>query len=194
MCPLLYDDLRAAIEATGLDARGGFNADDGELPPAADGRPGRVARDDRQHRRPLLASASKPRAAMRPDPLDNWVKRVVDPLAATLGARACHPNDRPYQPFQRWAQRIEAVHGSPLGILIHPVYGLWHAYRAALVFAEPIGGLPKPDGLPSPCDDLQSTGPAFRHARSELSPPAASRRKPAPPTCAVAVACPTAWH
>lgn len=148
---LLYDDLRAEIEVTGLDVRGGFNAEDGELPEAVGGGPGRAL---------LMIGniggdfwpAFEAGRRDEPDPLDGWVKRVVDPMAATLGARACHPNDRPYQPFQRWAQRIEAVHGSPLGILIHPVYGLWHAYRAALIFAEPIDGLPKPDGQPSPCD------------------------------------------
>jgi epoxyqueuosine reductase QueG len=38
-----------------------------------------------------------------------------------------------------------------LGILIHPEYGLWHAYRAALLFAESIELPPRADAR-SPCD------------------------------------------
>jgi epoxyqueuosine reductase QueG len=37
-------------------------------------------------------------------------------------------------PFQQWAMRAEGLKPSPLGILIHPRYGLWHAYRGALLF------------------------------------------------------------
>lgn len=86
-----------------------------------------------------------------PDPMDRWSKRVVDPIAAQLGARAAYPSDKPYLPFQRWAQRAEDVHASPLGLLIHPVHGLWHAYRAALLFAGAVSGLPVRKGVASPC-------------------------------------------
>lgn len=86
-----------------------------------------------------------------PDPMDRWSKRVVDPIAARLGARAAYPSDKPYLPFQRWAMRAEDVHPSPLGLLIHPVHGLWHAYRAALLFEGAVLGLPARAGAPSPC-------------------------------------------
>lgn len=86
-----------------------------------------------------------------PDPMDRWAKRVVDPSAARLGARAAFPSDKPYLPFQRWAMRAEDVHPSPLGLLIHPMHGLWHAYRAALLFDRAIGGVPERSGAPSPC-------------------------------------------
>jgi ferredoxin-like protein FixX len=86
-----------------------------------------------------------------PDPMDRWAKRTVDPIAARLAAYAAYPSDKPYLPFQRWAQRAEDVHPSPLGLLIHPVHGLWHAYRAALLFAGTIDGLPARTGAPSPC-------------------------------------------
>jgi hypothetical protein len=46
------------------------------------------------------------------------------------------PSDRPYLPFQQWAMRAEGLKPSPLGILMHPRYGLWHAYRGALLFEE----------------------------------------------------------
>ncbi|MEO6610457.1 MAG: ferredoxin [Aestuariivirga sp.] len=66
--------------------------------------------------------------------MDEWTKRVVDPLAADLGAKAAYPFDVPHLPFLSWARRGGAGHVSPLGLNIHPTYGLWHAYRAALLF------------------------------------------------------------
>ena len=71
------------------------------------------------------ASPTSPEARDgRADPLDRWSRRVVDALAAALGARALYPFDGPpHWPFQRWARRAEAVHVSPLGLLIHPDYG-----------------------------------------------------------------------
>ena len=87
-----------------------------------------------------------------PNPMDRWAKRVIDPLAGRLGARAAYPSDKPYLPFQRWALRAEDVHPSPLGMLIHPVHGLWHAYRGALLFDRMIEELPLRAGVASPCD------------------------------------------
>lgn len=83
--------------------------------------------------------------------LDDWTRAVVSPLAEELGARALFPFEGPpYWPFQRWAQRAEPVSPSPIGVLIHPRFGLWHGYRAALVFAERLS-LPPREDLPSPC-------------------------------------------
>ncbi len=67
-------------------------------------------------------------------PLDEWTRRVVDALAQDLGAEAVYPFDKPYLPFQQWARAAGALHQSPLGLNIHNTYGLWHAYRAALLF------------------------------------------------------------
>ncbi|MCR9222277.1 MAG: ferredoxin [Alphaproteobacteria bacterium] len=87
-----------------------------------------------------------------PHPLDRWTTRTVDPIAAAFGAQALYPfGGPPHHPFQRWARRAEAAHPSPLGLLIHPDYGLWHAYRAALLLPERLA-LPAPDGRPSPCE------------------------------------------
>ncbi len=69
------------------------------------------------------------------DPLDNWTKNVVGAIAITLNAKPFYPSDGPpYQPFQQWAKASEGLEASPLGMLVHPEFGLWHAYRAALVF------------------------------------------------------------
>jgi ferredoxin len=85
------------------------------------------------------------------DQMDDWTRAVVDPLAATLGARAVYPFDRPHQPFLTWAQLAKAGHVSPLGLNIHPVYGLWHAYRAALLFPVAFD-IPAAAATPHPCE------------------------------------------
>jgi hypothetical protein len=66
--------------------------------------------------------------------MDEWTKVVVDKLAEDLGAKALYPFDKPAHPFLKWARMAGAGFASPLGLNIHPTYGLWHAYRAALLF------------------------------------------------------------
>lgn len=87
----------------------------------------------------------------RPDPLDRWSRHVLMAVAGTFGARAVFPSDRPYGPFQRWAMEAEGLRPSPLGILIHPDYGLWHAYRGALILEGTLD-LPLPARRSHPCD------------------------------------------
>lgn len=67
--------------------------------------------------------------------LDGWTRDVVQSLARDLDADAVYPFEMdPPWPFLSWARRGGAGHVSPLGLNIHPTYGLWHAYRAALLF------------------------------------------------------------
>jgi hypothetical protein len=68
------------------------------------------------------------------NPLDIWSGEIIDGVAQECGARAVYPSEKPYLPFQQWAMRAEGLRPSPLGILMHPEYGLWHAYRGALLF------------------------------------------------------------
>jgi hypothetical protein len=68
------------------------------------------------------------------NPLDSWSRQVLETIAQRVNARVLMPNDRPFAPFQQWAMRAEKLLPSPLGLLVHPVYGLWHAYRGALLF------------------------------------------------------------
>ncbi|MGL4295028.1 MAG: hypothetical protein ACRCTG_04865 [Aestuariivirga sp.] len=83
--------------------------------------------------------------------LDDWTRDVVSRLAFDVGARAVYPFDTPPQPFLTWARRGGAGHVSPLGLNIHPTYGLWHAYRAALLFTVAFD-LPPPSPGRHPCE------------------------------------------
>ncbi|MEP5026974.1 MAG: hypothetical protein ABJS32_12460, partial [Anderseniella sp.] len=85
------------------------------------------------------------------DLMDQWTQGVLAPLADELGARALFPFDSPHPPFLTWARAAGAGHTSPLGMNIHPKFGLWHAYRAAFVFDDAI--TPPPTNVStSPCD------------------------------------------
>lgn len=99
---------------------------------------------------PAFAGSPEARDGRR-DPLDRWSRRVIDALAARLDAAALYPfGGPPFLPFQRWAQRAEAVFPSPLGILIHPAWGLWHSYRGALALRARLD-LPERAAAASPC-------------------------------------------
>lgn len=140
------DSIRGRIAAAGLAYRGAFHTEAGEAPGKTVVLVGFVGAGN------WPAFANSPEAADgRPNPLDRWSLRVVSALAGDLGATALFPFAEPFLPFQRWAQKAEPVHTSPLGILIHPDWGLWHAYRGALAFGERIA-LQLPDDRPSPCD------------------------------------------
>jgi epoxyqueuosine reductase QueG len=85
------------------------------------------------------------------DTLDGWTRDVVGHLAADLTANAVYPFDMtPPWPFLTWARRAGAGHISPLGLNIHPLYGLWHAYRAALLFPVEFD-IPEPSAGSHPC-------------------------------------------
>src|SRR5690606_16939013 len=91
-------------------------------------------------------------APVGPHPLDRWTRTVVDLVAEQVGAGVAYPFDGPpYRPFQRWALHCDDVHPSPMGVLVHPRFGPWHAYRAALLLADRIA-LPDTGRSPSPCD------------------------------------------
>jgi len=73
----------------------------------------------------------------KPDPLDRWSRRVAEQVAKAIGASAIYPFEGPpYYPFLQWAKRAEPLSQSPMGLMIHPNYGLWHAYRFGLLLSE----------------------------------------------------------
>lgn len=85
-----------------------------------------------------------------PHPLDRWSRRVIGLLASEWGAVDVYPNGPPRLSFQRLAARAEPIHHSPIGLLIHPEWGLWHAYRGALVLPDRIE-LPIVEPCAHPC-------------------------------------------
>ena len=86
------------------------------------------------------------------DPLDRWSRRVAQKIADAYDLIPVYPFDGPpYLPFQQWAERAEGLDRSPLGITMHPGYGLWHSYRFALLGAE--FAAMAPPRAASPCLD-----------------------------------------
>ena len=85
------------------------------------------------------------------DPLNRWTEDTVSPIAAKVEARALYPFGGRVWPFQQWAQAATGMAQSPLGLLIHPEFGLWTALRAALVFDERFE-IPEKKALDNPCD------------------------------------------
>lgn len=73
----------------------------------------------------------------QPDPLNRWTQRVVNQACGgdvdLAQKRLLFPFGTDIWPFQRWARRAMGISASPLGMLIHPEFGLWFALRAVLV-------------------------------------------------------------
>jgi hypothetical protein len=144
--------ILAAVERTGLVPRGAMGLGDDERRGAlADVRTivliGMTGRDGWD----AFAASEEARDGID-HPLDRWSRRVIGALASDLGAKAFYPFGGPPDfPFQQWARRCEAVHPSPIGLLIHSRHGLWHSYRGALGFSRALD-IADPDASPSPCE------------------------------------------
>lgn len=141
-----YQEIAAALGEFGLLARGAFHPTADDMAPAS-------------ARTVILVGNAGPEFWARfeadrrdePNPLDAWTKRTVDRIAGQVRGWGVYPSDGPpYFPFQRWAQKVDAVFPSPIGLLIHPLHGLWHAYRAAICLHQAIP-VPAREGLPNPC-------------------------------------------
>lgn len=86
------------------------------------------------------------------NPMDDWSRETLTGFANIFGASPLFPFDGPpYYPFQQWAQRCEPVYPSPVGPLIHPKFGLWHAYRSAFLFDQEFE-VPSTEATQSPCE------------------------------------------
>ena len=154
MSASIPEAIADAIAPAGLFVRGGFHVDrDDAVPSLPDGRAaatvvlignaGAAMWDALQ--------ASNPDPKQR-NPLDTWLKPHIESVAAAVGAHPVFPNEGPpFVAIQDWARRAEPVHRSPIGLMIHPRFGLWHVYRAALCFAEHVD-LPPRDDIASPCE------------------------------------------
>lgn len=136
------ESIVSALAHNGLILRGGFIfADDEEAPSGPTGLSAKSALLVGQAGAapwPHFLRWRERQPQTMANPLDTWSREVIGAVAKDFGARAVSPSDRPYLPFQQWAMRAERLKPSPLGVLMHPQYGLWHAYRGALLFEDEI--------------------------------------------------------
>ena len=150
-----YKAILTAVEAEGLSIRGAFHpASVDTVPPFPDSAPAAtlVLVGNTGPGMWIAFSASDEVADGARDALDRWSRRVVSRLADTFGGAAHFPfGGPPWLPFIRWAQRAGPVYPSPIGPLVHPDFGLWHAYRGAIAFRERLD-LPARDDRASPCE------------------------------------------
>ncbi len=161
------DEVVTAAEAAGLAFRGGFAL-------TAEERAGPLAEARSVALFGMIGAAQWPAFAASPEaadglahPLDRWSRRILTALAEQFGAVPLFPFEGPpYWPFQRWAQRAEPVHPSPLGLLIHPRYGLSHSYRGALAFSSMLEFAPS-----------ATEATPLRHLRRASVPGGVSRRR-----------------
>jgi hypothetical protein len=141
----------------GLAPRGALNLGAGELSAPQIGRAGSLVLIGSIGSSGWPAFASSPEYRDgRPDPLDRWSRRIIDALALACGGAPIYPFEGPpYHQFQTWARRADNVFASPLGLLIHPEFGLWHSYRGALALREAIA-IPPLQPLASPCESCSA--------------------------------------
>ena len=165
---MTYPELAASFAAQGLALRGGFHpTPSDDVPDLPNGRPtGTLLMLGWTGGRQWPAFAASPEYGDgKPNPLDRWSRRLIGAAALSLGGLALYPfGGPPHLPFLRWAARAEAVTPSPLGLLIHPDWGLWHAWRGAIGLPQRIN-LPERDQRASPCIQCP-TRPC--HARADF--------------------------
>ncbi|MCL6709440.1 hypothetical protein M8R20_20845 [Pseudomonas sp. R2.Fl] len=181
-------DIETALRPNGLFARGVAVFGEGEGPLLSNGASARsvvlVGNAGGSLWAPFERWRRETASGKIEHPLDTWSKTVIGAVAARSGATAYFPSDPPYQPFQQWAKRAEGLQASPLGILIHPKYGLWHGYRGALGFAAELPA--SKEAGDHPCDTcpdrpclttcpvgaVRSDGFNVRDCRTHLAGPA----------------------
>lgn len=129
-----WDAVARAVAAEGLGPVGAFHPRRGDGVPDGIGTLVLLGPDDGAMWRAFQAA---PEAADGlPDPLDRWSRRVIDSLAARLGAVALYPfGGPPWHPFQRWAVLGEGAVASPVAMQATPSRGLWASWRGALGFS-----------------------------------------------------------
>ncbi|MBF0626457.1 MAG: 4Fe-4S dicluster domain-containing protein [Magnetococcales bacterium] len=145
--------VRAALTPLGLVERGWFWPKAGDQVPLIDGvlRPGTILLVGHLGGTLWDPFRNDPDPADPVHPLDHWTRSHLSRVAAALGVGVCFPFDGPpFWPFPTWAKRADSVFDSPLGLLIHPRHGLWHAYRGALLLPHRWPA-PVRRSSPSPC-------------------------------------------
>ncbi|HWP94661.1 MAG TPA: hypothetical protein VNL72_02885 [Gammaproteobacteria bacterium] len=148
--------LERALSGHGLVLRGGFACTPDDALPDIAGRSARTLLLVGHVGGALWPPFERARRARPELGLDEWTRTVIEPLAEAVGGRALYPfQGPPFWPFQRWALRADTVFVSPVNLLIHPRYGLWHAYRAALILPQTVTVPVRPTAA-HPCEACPS--------------------------------------
>lgn len=101
-----------------------------------------------------IVSASPEFQDGRPNPLDRWSFRVISALAQQHGGTAIFPfQGPPFAPFIDWAKRSGRAWGSPVGLLVHDVAGLFASYRGAIALNDRFD---LPEHATSPCEGCKA--------------------------------------
>lgn len=180
----MYQQINQSVSAQGLQVLSAFHVTPtDQVPPLANGEPvGTLLLVGNAGSAMWRAfSHSAEYSDGQADALDRWSVRLGQCLARKFGGEALFPfGGPPFHPFLSWARRGDGSQASPLGLSLHPRYGLWHAYRFGLCLPERLEGLPelpKPSELSDicrrctgkPCLDAcpveAFTGTEYRHTR-----------------------------
>jgi hypothetical protein len=153
----IVSQLSSFLDANGLEPRGWFAIEQADIPAGNGAVTAGSAAVLVGNHGPALWEAFSQSLEYRDGaahPMDRWTRRIVEGALTRLGkpAVALFPFGNEVWPFQRFARRAMGLQSSPLGLLIHPQFGLWHALRAAIVFPGMESVKPVPAGL-HPCDD-----------------------------------------
>ncbi len=143
---MTYDQIAAEIAAASFVPLGSFNPGPDDRVPGAAGTLILIGNAG-----PLMWQRFTAERADAATTMDSWTETVLSELAEKLGGTVLFPFAKPPLPFLSWAQRARAGFVSPLGLNIHPDFGLWHAFRGALVLPEKLD-LPAPSGAAHPCE------------------------------------------
>lgn len=152
----MIEKLNDLLAPSGMFVRGGFLVEEGEaIPVLPGGRPTATVLLVGNAGTAMWEAFERDGDRTLRHPLDSWLRPRIEDAAAAVDAHPLFPNDGPpFIPVQDWAMRAEPVYRSPLGILIHPDFGLWHVYRAVLLLAEVVD-LPARREAPSPCESCE---------------------------------------
>lgn len=151
---MILDQLDRALAPHGMKTRGGFHpaAAERSVLPSAPATVVLVGNVGGAMWSAFSAACGSRQRARGAHPLDAWTRAVIDPVAAAFGPAALYPFEGPpYHPFQRWARRALPLHDTPIGLLIDAEAGLWHAFRAALLFPSRLPLPPPSASVASPC-------------------------------------------